>query len=116
MIVAVICGGRSSEREVSLISGAAVADGVERAGHEVRAIEIDAEGRWFHHGAELELSPGHGLLGADVAFPVLHGPFGEDGTIQGLLEMLDIAYVGSGVRASAVCIDKLALKQLLDVR
>ncbi len=114
MIVAVISGGRSSEREVSLISGAAVADGVKRAGHELRVIEIDAEGRWFHDGAEIELLPGHGLLDAEVAFPVLHGPFGEDGTIQGLFEMLDIAYVGSGVRASAVCIDKLALKQLFD--
>ena len=114
MIVAVISGGRSSEREVSLVSGQAVADGVARAGHEVRAVEIDAEGRWFYEGAEIELHPGHGLLDAEVAFPVLHGPFGEDGTVQGLLEMLDIAYVGSGVRASAVCIDKLALKQLLD--
>ncbi len=114
MIVAVISGGRSSEREVSLISGAAVADGVRRAGHELREIEIDAEGRWFCGANELELRPGHGLLDADVAFPVLHGPFGEDGTIQGLLEMLDIAYVGSGVRASAVCIDKLALKQLFE--
>jgi D-alanine-D-alanine ligase len=114
MIVAVISGGRSSEREISLVSGAAVADGVRRAGHELREIEIDAEGRWFCESNEIELRPGHGLLDADVAFPVLHGPFGEDGTIQGLLEMLDIAYVGSGVRASAVCIDKLALKQLLD--
>jgi len=79
----------------------------------VLAIEIDDQGRWFSGGVEIELRPGHGLLGAAVAFPVLHGPFGEDGTIQGLFEMLDIAYVGSGVRASAVCIDKLALKQLL---
>ncbi len=114
MIVAVISGGRSSEREISLISGAAVADGVRRAGHELREIEIDAQGRWFCGSNEIELRPGHGLLDADVAFPVLHGPFGEDGTIQGLLEMLDIAYVGSGVRASAVCIDKLALKQLFN--
>jgi len=114
MIVAVVSGGRSSEREISLISGAAVADGIQRAGHELREIEIDAEGRWFHQESEIELRLGHGLLDADVAFPVLHGPFGEDGTIQGLFEMLDIAYVGSGVRASAVCIDKLALKQLFD--
>ena len=113
MIVAVICGGRSSERDVSLASGAAVADGVESAGHEVRRIEIDSDGRWHHEGTEVELRPGSGLLGAEVAFPVLHGPFGEDGTVQGLLEMLDIAYVGSGVRASAVCIDKLAFKQLM---
>ncbi len=116
MIVAVISGGRSSERDVSLVSGVAVADGVERAGHQVLKIEIDAAGRWLHDDAELPLHPGHGLLGADVVFPVLHGPFGEDGTIQGLLEMLDVAYVGSGVRASAVCIDKLAFKELIAQR
>ena len=113
MIVAVLSGGRSSEREVSLASGGAVADGIESAGHEVRRIEIDGDGRWHHDGREIELHPAGGLLDADVAFPVLHGPFGEDGTIQGLFEMLDIAYVGSGVRASAVCIDKLAFKQLI---
>jgi D-alanine-D-alanine ligase len=49
----------------------------------------------------------------DVAFPVLHGPFGEDGTVQGLLEMLDVAYVGAGVAASAVCLDKVLFKQLM---
>ena len=58
-------------------------------------------------------APGRGLLGADVAFPVLHGPFGEDGTVQGLLELLDVPYVGSGVLASAVCMDKLVAKDLM---
>ena len=57
--------------------------------------------------------PGGGLLGADVAFPVLHGAFGEDGSMQGLLEMLDLPYVGSDVLASATCMDKLTLKRLL---
>jgi D-alanine-D-alanine ligase len=61
----------------------------------------------------MRLAPGEGLLGVDVAFPVLHGPFGEDGTIQGALETLDVAYVGSGVRASAVCLDKVLFKQLM---
>ena len=57
--------------------------------------------------------PGGGLLGADVAFPVLHGPFGEDGTIQGLLELLDVAYVGAGVLASSLCMDKIVFKEVL---
>ncbi|MSX02865.1 MAG: D-alanine--D-alanine ligase [Actinobacteria bacterium] len=113
MIVAVISGGRSSEHDVSVLSGEAVAAGVEAAGHEVRRIEIDREGHWSHNGSELQLRPGHGLLDVDVAFPVLHGPFGEDGTVQGLLELLDVAYVGSGVLGSAVCIDKVAFKQLI---
>ncbi len=64
-------------------------------------------------GEPLALAPGRGLLGADVVFPVLHGRFGEDGTVQGLLEMLDVAYVGAGVAASAVCIDKVLFKELM---
>ena len=64
-------------------------------------------------GEELALHPGRGLLDADVVFPVLHGPFGEDGTVQGLLELLDVPYVGSGVMASAVCMDKVVFKELM---
>ena len=62
--------------------------------------------------AAVELVPGDGLLGADAAFPALHGPFGEDGSVQGLLEWLDVPYVGSDVLASAICMDKLTLKRL----
>jgi D-alanine-D-alanine ligase len=113
MRVAVLSGGRSSEHEVSLRSGAAVADGLRAAGHEVVPVRIERDGRWTRDGAELELSPGHGLLDLDVAFPVLHGPFGEDGTVQGLLDCLDVAYVGPSVLAAAVCIDKLTFKRLL---
>jgi D-alanine-D-alanine ligase len=61
----------------------------------------------------VRLEPAGGLLGADVVFPALHGPFGEDGTVQGVLEILDVAYVGSGVTASAVCMDKLLFKDLM---
>ena len=57
--------------------------------------------------------PGGGLLRADVVFPVLHGPFGEDGTIQGLLELLDVPYVGAGVLASSLCMDKIVFKEVL---
>jgi D-alanine-D-alanine ligase len=111
--VVVLCGGRSSEHEVSLTSGRAVAGGLRAAGHDVETVEIGRDGAWRHGEEELALEPARGLLGADVAFPALHGPFGEDGTVQGVLETLGIAYVGSGVAASAVCMDKLLLKELM---
>jgi D-alanine-D-alanine ligase len=110
---AVLSGGRSSEHDVSLKSGASVAAGLRAAGHEVLEIALERDGSWLHAGAELDLRPGRGLLGCDVAFPVLHGPFGEDGTVQGLLELLDIPYAGSGVLASAVCLDKVVFKELM---
>jgi D-alanine-D-alanine ligase len=111
--VVVLAGGRSSEHEVSLASGAAVRDGLQAAGHRVISVEVGRDGRWRRDGEALSVTPGEGLLGADVAFPVLHGPYGEDGTVQGLLEMLDIAYVGAGVTASAVCLDKVLFKELM---
>jgi D-alanine-D-alanine ligase len=113
LTVAVIAGGRSSEHDVSLASGAAIRAGLRAAGHEVIAIEIDRDGTWRREGEPMSLRPGRGLAGADVAFPALHGPFGEDGTVQGLLETLDVAYVGAGVAASALCIDKVLFKRLL---
>jgi D-alanine-D-alanine ligase len=112
MKVAVLRGGRSSEHEVSLRSGAAVAAGLREAGHDAAEIVIDRDGRWLCDGDELELRPGAGLLDADAAFPVLHGPGGEDGSVQGALEVLDVPYVGSDVEASALCLDKLAFKRL----
>ena len=113
MRVAVLAGGRSSEHEVSLNSAASVGDGLRAAGHEVVWVELARDGTWLHDGVELSLRPGRGLLGADAVFPALHGPFGEDGTVQGLLELLDVAYVGSGVLASALCMDKLLFKDLM---
>jgi len=112
MRVAVLSGGRSSEHDVSLRSGEAVARGLEQAGHEALRVTISREGAWTYDGASLELVPGEGLLGADAVFPALHGPFGEDGSVQGLLEWLDVPYVGSDVLASAACMDKLTLKRL----
>jgi D-alanine-D-alanine ligase len=132
--VAVLMGGRSSEREVSLRSGQSVVEGLREAGHSVVPIEIDADGRWElppvqrRHEASggaapspsgssssvVQLQAGSGLLAdVDVVFPVLHGPFGEDGTVQGLLELLDIAYVGAGVAASAVAMDKSLFKDVM---
>jgi D-alanine-D-alanine ligase len=113
MRVAVLSGGRSSEHEVSLRSGASVAEGLGQAGHEAVAVLIDREGGWSCDGEAVRLAPGTGLLDCEVAFPVLHGPFGEDGTVQGLLECLDLPYVGADVLASALCMDKLSFKRLL---
>jgi D-alanine-D-alanine ligase len=113
MRVAVLGGGRSSEHDVSLNSAASVRRGLEEAGHEVVAVELARDGTWWCDGEELTLRAGRGLLDCDVVFPVLHGPFGEDGTVQGLLELLDVAYVGAGVMASAVCMDKVVFKDLM---
>lgn len=109
----VLAGGRSSEHNVSLASAAAVRAGLAAGGHDVLWVEIDRDGTWRWEGEPLTVTPGQGLLGADVAFPVLHGPFGEDGTVQGALETLDVAYVGAGVAASALCMDKVLFKQLM---
>ncbi|MEA2294006.1 MAG: D-alanine-D-alanine ligase [Solirubrobacteraceae bacterium] len=108
-----LSGGRSSEHEVSLSSGEAVRAGVADAGHEVVDVRLRRDGAWELDGGELALHPGGGLLGADVAFPVLHGKFGEDGTVQGLLELLGVPYVGAGVLASSLCMDKVVFKEVL---
>jgi D-alanine-D-alanine ligase len=111
--VAVLGGGRSSEHEVSLASAAAVRDGLREAGHEPLEVVVERDGRFVCEGSPLALEPAGGLLGADVAFPVLHGPFGEDGTVQGLLELLDVPYVGAGVAASALAMDKVLFKEVM---
>lgn len=113
MRAVVLAGGRSSEHEVSLASGRSVAAGLARGGHDVVEVIVGRDGVWRSRDEELVVCPGRGLLGSDVVFPVLHGPYGEDGTIQGLLECLDVAYVGAGVLASAVCMDKLVFKALM---
>ncbi len=115
MRVAVLAGGRSSEHDVSVASGEAVRAGLNEAGHDPIAIEIDRDGRWRCDGDPVTIEPGAGLLRAEVVFPVLHGPFGEDGTVQGLLEIVDVPYVGAGVLASATCMDKLAFKDRMAV-
>ncbi len=113
MRVAVLSGGRSSEHDVSLSSGEAVRAGLAEGGHEVLDVRLSRQGRWLFEGEPLVLEPGAGLLGAEAVFPVLHGPFGEDGTVQGLLELLDVPYVGAGVMASAVSMDKAVFKDLM---
>jgi D-alanine-D-alanine ligase len=111
--VAVLGGGRSSEHEVSLASAASVRAGLKDAGHVPIAIDIGRDGVWRRAGAIVAVEPGRGLEGVDVVFPVLHGPFGEDGTVQGLLECLDVPYIGAGVLASALCMDKVVFKELM---
>jgi D-alanine-D-alanine ligase len=98
--VAVLLGGRSAEREVSLNSGAQVAKALEKAGFEV--VKIDAGDDDF----VMQLAN----LQPDVVFICLHGRFGEDGTVQGLCELLELPYIGSGVLASALAIDKVKSK------
>jgi D-alanine-D-alanine ligase len=110
---AVLMGGRSSEHEISVASGRSVAAGLRGAGHEVVEVEIDRAGVWRADGEEVAVRPGRGLLECDVVFPVLHGPFGEDGTVQGLLECLNVPYTGSDVAASALCMDKVRFKDVM---
>ena len=128
--VAVVMGGRSSEHEVSLASARSVLDALDPARYEAVTIEIGRDGRWELGAgslAELErdgrsavetlpvpTSPVPATLaGVDVVFPVLHGPFGEDGTVQGMLELANVPYVGAGVTASALCMDKDLFKSIL---
>jgi D-alanine-D-alanine ligase len=113
MRVAVLAGGRSSEHDVSLASAESVRAGLAEGGHEAVDVRIDRDGRWTSGGAALPLEPGNGLLGVDAVFPALHGPFGEDGTVQGLLELLDVPYVGAGVLASSLSMDKALFKDLM---
>jgi len=107
--VAVIYGGRSGEHEVSIRSARAVLDGMDPAKYEKIEYFIDQQGKWRPHAIGPE--PGaHPEI--DVIFPVLHGTFGEDGTIQGLFELADLPYVGAGVLGSSVSMDKEMMKRV----
>ncbi len=107
--VAVIYGGRSGEHEVSLNSAESIIAAMDPQRYEVQRILITKEGFWLPKTISPE--PG-GNPGIDVAFPALHGTFGEDGTVQGLLELAGIPYVGAGVLASAASMDKDVQKRL----
>lgn len=111
--IALLAGGTSAEREISLASARCIRAGLEAAGHEVLPITIAVDGSWLHAGERLALHPGEGLLEVDLAFPAVHGPYGEDGTLQGVLETLRIPYVGADLSASAICIDKIRFKDLM---
>jgi D-alanine-D-alanine ligase len=113
--VVVLGGGRSSEHPVSLMSAASVREGLERAGHETVPVVIGRDGIWREEegGEPLSITPGGGVLSADAVFPALHGPYGEDGVVQGLLETADVPYVGAGVLGSALCMDKGMFKAVM---
>lgn len=107
--VGVIYGGRSGEHEVSLVSARSVMDALDQEKYEIIPIKIDKDGRW--NGKVIEADPTR-EVGLDVVFPVLHGPYGEDGTIQGLLELANLPYVGAGVAASSASMDKALMRAL----
>ncbi|MBB6356151.1 D-alanine--D-alanine ligase family protein [Aminobacter aganoensis] len=139
--IAVLFGGRSSEHDVSIMSASNVVKAIDASSFEVVPIGVGRDGRWFlaelgeggalpavpQGGTEVALVPGgkgrlvalprgeapFELPAVDVLFPVLHGPFGEDGAVQGLAEVADIAYVGSGVLGSANAMDKDTAKRLM---
>ena len=107
--VAVVYGGRSGEHEVSVRSAQAILAGLDPAKYEKIEYFIDKQGRWSPRAISPE--PGaHPEI--DVVFPVLHGTFGEDGTVQGLFELADLPYVGAGVLASSVSMDKEMMKRV----
>jgi D-alanine-D-alanine ligase len=136
--VGILFGGKSGEHEISLRSANSILKAIDRRKYDVVEIGITKHGRWLQSdgaqallagesaqpkphskrlpnvtsSSELALAESASSLGVDVVFPVLHGTFGEDGTIQGLFELADIAYVGSGVLGSAAGMDKDAMKRL----
>jgi len=111
--VAVIYGGRSGEHEVSLRSARSIMDAMDAEKYKILHFVISKEGRWSPRPIVPEP---RGNPEIDVVFPVLHGTFGEDGTIQGLLELAELPYVGAGVLASSVSMDKEVMKRLAKER
>jgi D-alanine-D-alanine ligase len=129
--IAVLTGGRSSEHEVALNSARSVIESLDPGRYETVTVEIGRDGAWqLPRAGQGELARNGGSSAAelvpvsagrvpdtlrevDVVFPVLHGPFGEDGTVQGLLELANVPYVGAGVTASALCMDKDLMKAVL---
>jgi D-alanine-D-alanine ligase len=140
--IAILFGGKSAEHEISVISARNIVQAMDKRKYQIVSIGIDKQGRWFFdEGARLlhrkkqsqvefqvsrnstavlpgaaqapMLTPSRTLGDVDVVFPVLHGPFGEDGTVQGLLKLANVPFVGAGVLGSAVGMDKDVMKRLL---
>ena len=127
--VLLLFGGRSAEHDVSRVTAVAVARALDRTRYDVVPVAITTDGRWLladsaqraidggldaipsAFDVDGDLAPAVGALDVDVVFPLLHGPYGEDGTVQGLLELADLPYVGSGVLGSAVAMDKVMMKR-----
>ena len=106
--VALLAGGRSSEHDISIESARSVQQALDPGRYEVIDVLISRDGRWGLEGDTLTA-----LGGFDIVLPILHGPFGEDGTVQGLLELAGIPYVGAGVAASALAMDKDLFKKVM---
>ena len=121
--VAILAGGRSSEHDISLASARSVLESLDPERYDVVTVAIGRDGRWELGAGEdssiaetlpVPAANAPATLGAvDVVLPILHGPFGEDGTVQGLLELAGVPYVGAGVAASALCMDKDLFKKVL---
>lgn len=128
--IALLFGGRSAEHEISLLSAASIFNNLDKTKFQISSIFIDKKGNWrvvespllspekLNEGPSATFlpwdeSPSSPLIEADIYFPVLHGPYGEDGTIQGLLEMADVPFVGASVMESAVAMDKAMTKIIL---
>ena len=110
--VAVIYGGMSTEHDVSIVSARNVINNLNAGKYDIMKIEITKNGEWLNNGKKIKNIVDF-LQKADVVFPVLHGLYGEDGTIQGMLELLKIPYVGCKVLASSICMDKVYTKYIL---
>ena len=133
--LAIVFGGKSTEHEISILSAKSILKHLDRSQYSLFIIKIDTSGHWYliqeteiddkQAGREVVLVPGSPkarliavengelITTLDVAFPVLHGLFGEDGTIQGLFKMVDLAFVGCDVLDAAACMDKDVTKRLL---
>ncbi|OKI48978.1 D-alanine--D-alanine ligase family protein [Micromonospora sp. CB01531] len=112
--LAVLFGGRSGEHEVSRRSAESILAHLDREAYDVTEVLIERDGRWAVNGSTLTFGAALEVLRRqDVVFPALHGPYGEDGTVQSMLEFLGVAYVGNGVFASAAGMDKTITKRLL---
>ena len=124
-------GGQSTEHEVSIVSGTSVIENIEKDKYDVVPIYISKEGKWYKYnkpinkiktlkiGEEIENieridNIGNVLKNLDVAFPVLHGSYGEDGTIQGLFKMFNLPYVGCNILASCLGMDKVYTKIIFE--
>lgn len=109
----VIYGGLSTEHEVSINSAKSVIDNLDKDKYDIYKIYIDKKGEWYKEDNKIDNVFDY-LRSLDVVFPVLHGLYGEDGTIQGLFELLGVPYVGCGVLSSSLGMDKVYAKMIFD--
>lgn len=109
----IIYGGLSTEHEVSINSAKSIIDNIDKDKYEIYKIYIDKKGNWYKEDNKIDNVFDY-LRNLDVIFPVLHGLYGEDGTIEGLFELLGVPYVGCNVLSSSICMDKIYTKMILD--